>query len=224
MNLSVILVAGGEGTRFGSVLPKQFQLLSGKPVLFHSLLTFSEAFPGINIVVVLPENYIDLWKKLCFEHYIELPHQVVAGGPERFHSVKSGLAVIDNDCIVAIHDAARPLVSKALVRRVFIQARVHPAVVPAIIPHDSVRMVDKALNKPVSRDLLRLIQTPQVFHSEILKKAYQQNYRLEFTDDATVVESVGMKITLIEGDPENIKITTPTDLIIAQAILNHRTT
>ncbi|MDP2423084.1 MAG: 2-C-methyl-D-erythritol 4-phosphate cytidylyltransferase [Bacteroidales bacterium] len=220
MKLFGIIVAGGGGRRFGTLQPKQFQLLAGRPMLMHPIATFYKAVPGIQLIVVLPEEYIPVWKKLCIDYQFDIPHSLINGGPERFHSVKRGLSLVVGDGLVAIHDGARPLVSPAIITEAIRMAKISRAVLPAVVPSDSVRQVIGNTNKPMVREELRLIQTPQVFDISLIKKAYLQNYHPSFTDDATVVESIGISVSLIEGGHENIKITRPADLLLAEALLN----
>ncbi len=220
LNYYAVIVAAGSGSRFGGGHPKQFQLLSGQPILMHSIQTFCAAIESIKIIVVLPEEYIWLWKKLCIEHVFFIPHEIIDGGPERFLSVKRGLSLVNGDGLVAIHDGARPLASGEMIKRLFAMARVRKCVAPAIQPPDSVRLVEGAHSKPIKRSNIRLIQTPQVFDIKTLQRAYQQNFHPSFTDDATVVESIGGVVTLVEGEQTNIKITLPHDLLYAESILN----
>lgn len=220
MKKFVIIVAAGTGKRFGNKLPKQFELLCGRPMLMYPVETFFKAETGICIIVVIPKNYMDQWKELCLQYNFNIPHVVIAGGPERFHSVKNGLGLIDDEGMVAIHDGARPLVSCELIRNAFHSAEKSGAVIPVVGLNDSVRIVTGPVHKAFERNKLRLVQTPQVFKCSVLKSAYQQQYQLHFTDDATVAEAAGEKVTLIEGSTENIKVTNPQDLTIAEALLN----
>lgn len=221
MNKYALIVAGGVGKRMNSVTPKQFMLLSGKPILYYSLKAFSESFKDIKIVIVLPKEYFKIWRNLCKEHKIKINHELAPGGETRFHSVKNGLKLInlDEDGIVAIHDGVRPLVSKTLITEAFKQAESYGNVTPAITLSESLRKINGNKNEPSDRNKYRLIQTPQCFKTEILKQAYKQVYRNKFTDDATVVESSGEKIHLMEGEKNNIKITNTYDLAIAEALI-----
>jgi 2-C-methyl-D-erythritol 4-phosphate cytidylyltransferase len=218
----VIIVAAGAGKRFSNTVPKQFELLQGKPILMYSIEAFFEAAPDIQIIVVIPKDFIDHWKELCSTYNFNMPHQVIEGGPERFHSVKNGVALIQNDGLVAVHDGARPLISQEIIKNAWRMAENYGTAIPAIEISDSVRTVEGGINRPANRKKLRLVQTPQVFKCSILKKAYQQQYDPSFTDDATVVEASGEKINLIEGSIENIKVTRAHDLIIAEALLKAR--
>jgi len=215
----VIIVAAGAGKRFGENLPKQFEMLQGKPLLMNSIQAFHEAEPGIKIIVVIPNLFLTHWKTLCNNHDFHIPHEIAEGGPERFHSVKNGLEFIGDEGLVAVHDGARPLISKEKIRNSFRLAEKFGAVVPVVEVNDSVRIITGSMHKPAARKNFRLVQTPQVFRCSLLKRAYQQNYDVNFTDDATVVEAAGEKVILIEGSTDNIKITTPHDLTMAEALL-----
>lgn len=218
----VIITAGGKGSRMGAAIPKQFLILNGLPLIMHSINAFILHSADIKVIVVLPEEYFDIWKTLCSEHDFNAGHLLCAGGETRFQSVKNGLTLVDNKGIVAVHDAVRPLVSSALINRCFSETSEKGNAVPAVAVKDSVREVNLKDNKPISRDRLRLVQTPQVFMAGILKNAYQQENNIAFTDDAVVAESQGVKINLIEGDDKNIKITTPDDLLIAEALMKEK--
>ncbi len=217
MNKYALIVAGGIGKRMDSQTPKQFKILADKPLLFHSLTAFSESFEDIEIIVAIPEEYFRIWETICSEFNIKIKHKLVKGGKTRFHSVKNGLAIIDLKVngIVAIHDAARPLLTKNLIKELFAKAEKYGNAIPAISLNDSIREITESVSKPKDRNDFRLIQTPQCFTTQLLNKAYNQNYKPSFTDDATVVETTGEIINLVEGDRNNIKITTPADLIIA---------
>jgi 2-C-methyl-D-erythritol 4-phosphate cytidylyltransferase len=199
--------------------PKQFMLLAGKPVLMHTIERFREAIPGINIVVVLAGNLNDQWRELCKEYRFTVPHQLADGGSTRFHSVRNGLAIIPPGCLVGVHDAARPLVSVKTILSAFATAGQKGNACPFVPVFDSLRKVDGENNVAVDRNSFRIIQTPQCFQSSLLKQAFLQDYSDQFTDDASVLEALGEKINLVEGNAENIKITTAKDLIIAEALL-----
>ena len=203
----------------GSDQPKQFLLIGDKPLLMHTFDAFSFLFESVKIILVLPADLIEAWKKICSQHDFLIPHKIIEGGPKRYHSVKSGLNHVPGDSIVAIHDAARPLVSEATIKSCFKIAGRKGNAVPAVSITESVREVDGSLNHSVDRSKLRLIQTPQVFQASQIRKAYQQPYDEKFTDDATVLESTGESIHLIDGNLENIKITFPDDLILAEQML-----
>jgi len=218
----VIIVAAGAGKRFSDNLPKQFELLLSKPMLMYSIEAFYEAARDIHIIVVIPKDFVDSWKELCSSCDFNIPHKVIEGGPERFHSVKNGLSLIHDDGLVAVHDGARPLISQEIIKNAYRIAENYGTAIPVIEISDSVRTVAGGINQPADRKKLRLVQTPQVFKCSILKKAYQQQYDPSFTDDATVVEASGEKIILVEGSTDNIKVTRPQDLIIAEALLRAR--
>lgn len=200
-------------------IPKQFLELHGKPVLMHSIEIFAKAIPEINIILVLPLPYRKEWETLCKKHNFIIPFQLTEGGETRFHSVKNGLALVPENAVVGIHDAARPLVNIQTIINAFETAEQKGNASPAIQINESIREVKNNNNKAIDRSTIFIIQTPQCFQSNLIKKAFSQEYRHSFTDDASVLEAMGEKINLIEGNRENIKITTPLDLIIAEAIM-----
>jgi 2-C-methyl-D-erythritol 4-phosphate cytidylyltransferase len=216
---AVIFVAGGTGTRMGSALPKQFLTLNNTPILIHTLRNFHAFNPFFEMVVVMHHDYISFWKDLCLQFENVPAHIVVAGGEERFHSVKNGLnALSESVNSVAVHDAVRPLVSHETLTRCFEALNENAAVVPAIPINDSIREVHGILNKSVDRSLYKRIQTPQCFESTMLKEAYSKPFSPLFTDDASVVEANGHSVFLVEGNLENIKITSPIDLIVGESL------
>ncbi len=214
-----IIVAGGSGSRMTADVPKQFLLLQERPILMHTIEGFYQYNSEIEIIVALPENQFEYWNQLKTKHNFAIPHQTVAGGEYRFFSVKNCIEKIECEGIVAIHDGVRPLVSKATIERCFVKAREAGNAIPVIDLVDSIREIKNSGNQAVDRSKYKLIQTPQVFKSEILKEAYEQPFSTFFTDDASVVESLGYQINLVEGNMENIKITTPQDLLIADILL-----
>jgi 2-C-methyl-D-erythritol 4-phosphate cytidylyltransferase len=220
MNLYALIVAGGAGKRMGTQIPKQFLELDGKPVLMHTISRFRAFDESIEIITVLPRNQINFWKELCMKYSFSIPHKLVTGGSSRFMSVKNGLDHVDVNSLVAVHDGVRPLVTIQTIKRCFEAAKEFGNAVPVIVPADSLRMIKEQRSLPVDRKLIRIIQTPQVFESGLIKNAYLQEYSAEFTDDATVLEKTGEKIHLVEGNRENIKITNPGDLAIAAALLH----
>jgi 2-C-methyl-D-erythritol 4-phosphate cytidylyltransferase len=220
MQKSVIIVAGGLGMRMNSDLPKQFMIVAGKPVLMHTLLKFYHFDQKLNIVLVLPREHIETWNLLCSQHRFFIPHQIETGGSERFFSVKNGFKHIDEKGIVAIHDGVRPLVSGELIQHSFDAAAKFGSAIPVTKPPESVRKVDSSNSHPVDRDHYRLVQTPQTFKASLILEAYELAWKPQFTDDATVLEAAGHQVHLIEGAPENIKITRPSDLIFAEALFN----
>jgi len=217
-----IIVAGGNGKRMHSALPKQFLPLEGRPVLMHTIERFYTFDESTEIIVVLPADNHDLWQSLVRDHSFTIRHEVVCGGEERFHSVLAGLSRVENDTLVAIHDGVRPLVSHDTIWRCFADAEEFGTAIPFIEPADSVRLLSGDNSIPHPRREVRLIQTPQVFKSNLIKKAYEQGYDPGFTDDATVAEAFGIPVHLTHGNRENIKITNPEDMVIAQALLRHQ--
>jgi 2-C-methyl-D-erythritol 4-phosphate cytidylyltransferase len=221
MNLYAIIVAGGSGQRMQSQVPKQFLELAGKPILLHTIQNFISYNSSIQIVIVLPEQHIPTWQGIIEKHQFSAKHLVVKGGDVRFISVKNGLDAIPNDGLVAIHDGVRPLVNHETIHRCYTQAEIHGNAIPCIPVYETVRKINGTDSSLEDRSVLRLIQTPQVFKIQLIKKAYEQPYKIEFTDDASVLESIGEKICLVEGNRENIKITDPLDLLIAGNILQN---
>ena len=214
----VIIVAGGSGSRMQSALPKQFLMLGGMPVVARTINTFSEALPGADIVVVLPEEHIPLWENLRARFDV-VPHRMVAGGKERFYSVLNGINALAEDVeYIAVHDGVRALVTKKLIIRAMLAAEEHDAVIPVVDVVDSYRRVEGDDSHIVPRTELRIVQTPQVFKASLLRKAYDVPFNPTFTDDASVVEAMGHKITLVEGERANIKLTTPEDMTYAEAL------
>src|SRR5258705_3019031 len=214
-----IIVAVGAGTRMGGDVPKQFQLLKTKPVLWHTLKAFTEAYDDIQIILVLPENNIDQGGQMIKEfpsHHIS----IAGGGDTRFQSVKNGLKFVENESIVFVHDAVRCLVSSQLIHRCEKAALEKGNAIPSIAATDTIRIETGSGNEQMDRNRVRIIQTPQVFFSNIIKPAFDLPYQEIFTDEASVIETTGVKINLIEGEATNIKITWPVDLLIAEKILD----
>jgi 2-C-methyl-D-erythritol 4-phosphate cytidylyltransferase len=219
MKLYAIIVAGGTGKRMGAEMPKQYLELAGKPVLMRTIERFKAFSESIEIITVLPENQLMFWASLQKKYSFDIQHTIVKGGRTRFFSVRNGLKFVDIPGIVAIHDGVRPFVSIDTIQRCFDEAERSGNAIPVIPPSDTLRLISENGSTPVNRLLVRQVQTPQVFRAELIKKAYQQEYRQEFTDDATVLEKSGISINLVEGNRENIKITNPEDLIISSALL-----
>ena len=218
----VIIVAGGSGRRMQSALPKQFLILDGLPVVARTINTFAEAMPGADIVVVLPKDDIEMWRNLAARFDVAV-HRCVAGGEERFHSVKCGLEALSPEVeYVAVHDGVRALVSKKLIIRTLLDAEQNDATIPVIEVADSYRRVTGQESEIVPRSELRIVQTPQIFKASLLRKAYEQPFSTAFTDDASVVETLGQRISLVEGERTNIKLTTPDDLSWAEWWLRSR--
>lgn len=217
-----IIVAGGSGTRMNSPVPKQFLKLNGLPVLMHTINKFSDLNAGIEIIVVLPNQLIDEWKSLCVEFNFSTAVKIAEGGETRFNSVKNGLALIKGEGLVAVHDAVRPLVNQKTILAGYRDAEMYGSAVPAIPLNDSIRQIETTKSIAVDRARYCTIQTPQCFTTAIIKKAYLKEYKFNFTDDATVVEAIGEKIHLIDGTPDNIKITTPQDLAVAEVLMKFK--
>jgi 2-C-methyl-D-erythritol 4-phosphate cytidylyltransferase len=217
-----LIVAGGKGTRIKSSMPKQFLELNGTPVLIHTLRAFYDYSDSISIVLVLPEDDFKTWHTLAAKHHFDKPVILRKGGDSRFQSVRNGLDQLSGEGLVAIHDGVRPLVSKDIIGASFRLAAVHKNAVAAVRLKDSIRMTDQDNTKAVDRSRFRLIQTPQTFDLQLIKKAYQMKEDPSLTDDASVAERAGHTISLFEGSYENIKITTPEDLIIAEALLKNK--
>lgn len=221
MKTAVVIVAGGKGTRMGTEEPKQFLNLCGKPVLMHTIDRFKKALKDVCIVLVLPKAHQDYWHSLCEKYQFNIQHSIAIGGASRFASVKSGLEKIPKDIThIGVHDAVRPMVSTAVIAKTYDLAQNHPAVIPCIDVDDSLRMQTDSGNQAVDRSLYKRVQTPQVFQSDVLVKAYEQKESLDFTDDASVVEKMGYSIHITQGNPENIKITRPSDLILIASFMN----
>lgn len=215
----VVIVAGGSGRRMGGALPKQFMIVDGMPIVARTINTFAEALPGGDIVVVLPEEHIPMWQNLA-SRFDVAEHRCVVGGKERFHSVKAGVEALGDEVeYIAVHDGVRALVTKRLIIGAMLAAEEHKAVIPVMGVVDSYRQVEGSESRIIDRTTLRTVQTPQVFEAALLRKAYEQEYDAKFTDDASVVEAMGVNIALIEGERGNIKITTPDDLEYAEWLL-----
>lgn len=221
MKYYAIIVAGGSGNRMQTETPKQFLLLKNLPVLMHTIKAFAQSDTQPKILLVLSKDQQGYWTRLCEEFNFHIPHEVIDGGKERFHSVKNAIRTIEEDSFVAIHDAVRPLVSKSLIDNCFKAAEAHGNVIAAVQSSDSVRMLRNEKSSALKRDEIYLVQTPQTFSVSILKEAYHQDFADHFTDDASVVESIGYGINIIEGERGNIKITYPIDLELAELLLKN---
>lgn len=218
MKYYAIIVAGGKGLRMGGDVPKQFQLVGGRPVLMHTLQQFRNAIADLQIILVLPREQQDYWRERCRQYEFGVEHRVADGGQTRFHSVKNGLALIPDgeEGIVGVHDGVRPFASADLIRRCYAAAVEAEAVVPAVPVVESLRHEERGA---IDRKGYRLVQTPQTFSIPLLKAAYRQAYLETFTDDASVVEAYGHRVAMIDGIRENIKLTTPFDMVVAEALL-----
>ncbi len=222
-------MAAGSGTRMGAQMPKQFLEIGGKAILQKTMEVFLEACPGISVVTVLPKDHIAYWREYCLDHNFICPQILVSGGITRFHSVRNALERIPDGAVVAVHDGVRPLVTPELVRNLFEKAEDASALIPVVPCVDTMKMLEKKGDEltaipgaTADRSVLYGAQTPQIFHSEILKEAYSQAYDTAFTDDASVVEKYGKSLSYAIGERLNIKITTADDLLLANAILSLR--
>ncbi|GAA4422877.1 2-C-methyl-D-erythritol 4-phosphate cytidylyltransferase [Pontibacter saemangeumensis] len=212
-----IIVAGGSGSRMQQALPKQFAEVAGKPILMHTIERFHRYNPEVRLIVVLPQLQLTVWRALCQKHGFNLSHRTVAGGATRFGSVKNGLKEVQGEALVAVHDGVRPFVETGTIKAAFGAAALYGSAVVAVSPKDSIRELTQEGSRAVPRANYRLVQTPQCFRASILRRAYEQPEQECFTDDASVVEQLGEKVALVEGSYRNIKITTPEDLVLAEA-------
>ena len=218
MKRYVVIVAGGQGVRMGADRPKQFLEIGGKPILRHTIERFLAFDPSFEVIVVLPSAQKEWWRDYCRQSGFLERYSIVSGGITRFHSVQNALQYVVGQGLVAVHDGVRPLVSRPLLERIFAAAEEAPAVIPAVPVVESVRRVEEDASVPVNRDGLVLVQTPQVFAADVLKKAYDQPFSPSFTDDASVVEASGVRVHVVPGDRMNLKITTPEDLQFAEGL------
>jgi 2-C-methyl-D-erythritol 4-phosphate cytidylyltransferase len=222
MKRYVVIVAGGSGKRMGADIPKQFLELGGRPLLMHTIERFKMFDASMELITVLPEDQLRHWCDLQEKYSFRIPQTLVKGGSSRFYSVKNGLEFVEGSGLVAIHDGVRPFVSLDTIQRCFEVAEKLGNAIPVLPPSDTLRIINGKESSTLNRLNVRLVQTPQVFHSDLLKEAYKQEYMVDFTDDATVVEKTGVKINLVDGNRENIKITNPEDLLISNAFLAER--
>lgn len=216
---STIIVAGGSGTRLGGPVPKQFQFVKGRPLLMWAIEAFHRYDASMPLIVVLPQAHFEIWRALCMGHRFFIEHQVVAGGEQRYHSVKAGLEKVEGDGLVAVHDGVRPLVSTDLIARCFDAAHAHGAAIPVVPVVPSVRETTADGSRALDRSKLLAVQTPQCFHTDLLRKAFALPYDPTFTDEATMVERLGVKVSLVEGEENNIKVTSAMDMRLADAFL-----
>jgi len=217
MTKSIIITAGGIGKRMESSIPKQFIEVKGLPILMHTISRFFEYDNSIEIIIVLPKDHMSFWDELVTKFKFKIPHKIVEGGKERFFSIQNGLKSANGD-LIGIHDGVRPFVSVKVIQSVFAATMKYNAVIPVVDLKESIRRVGEFETKAVDRSTYKIVQTPQCFTSDVIKKAYLQEYSIEFTDDASVVEKMGTKIHLVNGNDENIKITTPMDLKLASIL------
>ncbi len=219
---TVIIVAGGKGERMNSAVPKQFLPLAGRPVLMHTIELFHRFDAGCSIILVLPDSQQAYWKQLCTDYAFTIEHQVANGGNSRFFSVKNGLALAPDEGLIAVHDGVRPLASVATIENCFNAAELQGTAIPVTDAVESIRKLTEKGSIAVDRTQYKLVQTPQVFEAALLKKAYNQPFSELFTDDASVVEAFGHAVSLVTGNPENIKITTPVDILYAEVLINQQ--
>jgi 2-C-methyl-D-erythritol 4-phosphate cytidylyltransferase len=222
MKKIAIIVAGGSGSRMGSQLPKQFILLREKPVLYYTLKAFLDAYADMQVILVLPGDYIEMGREIIDAWFDPEIIQITEGGDTRFQSVQNGLQLVQEEAIIFVHDGVRCMLSQDLIHRCYQTALETGTAVPAIASKDSVRILTSEGNEAVDRNQVRLIQTPQTFHSKILLPAFQIDYKDKFTDEATVVEAFGIKISLVEGEEANIKLTLPVDMVLAEKLMGER--
>jgi 2-C-methyl-D-erythritol 4-phosphate cytidylyltransferase len=214
-----VIVAGGAGTRMNNAVPKQFLLLKNKPVLYYTIDTFLKSYSDMQIILVLPEEHVAAGQEVIDAFFDYSRIKITTGGRTRFHSVQNGLQLIEEESIVFVHDAVRCLLTTDLIKRCFTAAIEYGSAIPVITSKDSVRLITGEDNTAIDRACIKLVQTPQTFHSKILLPAFNIDYKDKFTDEATVVEAYGLKIHLLEGEDDNMKITLPADIIIAEQLL-----
>lgn len=219
MQRSTIIVAGGSGLRLGGPVPKQFQTVKGRPLLMWTIEAFHRYDAAMSLVVVLPQTHFEIWRALCMGHRFFIEHQVVAGGEQRWHSVKAGLAKVEGDGLVAVHDGVRPLVSTGLIGRCFDAADRHAAAIPVVPVVPSIRETTAEGSRALDRSKLLAVQTPQCFHTDLLRKAFELPFDPAFTDEATLVERLGVNVSLVEGEENNIKVTTAMDMRVVEISL-----
>ncbi len=220
MKKFAVIVAGGMGSRMNHTVPKQFLLLNGKPVLYYTIKAFLQAYADLQLILVLPEAHVSAGQEIIDAFFDYERIQITVGGRTRFHSVQNGLAMINDESIIFVHDAVRCLVTEDLIHRCYEAALDQGSAIPVVDSRDSLRMITDEGNEALERSRIRLVQTPQTFHSKILLPAFKIDYKEKFTDEATVVESFGLKVQLIAGEENNLKITSPVDLLIAERLIH----
>lgn len=218
--LTFIITAGGIGKRMGGLIPKQFLLLNDKPILMHTIERIHAFDTSAQLIVTLPADYLKDWTEMCEKYVFQIKHEIISGGEERFDSIKNALEKATGDWI-AVHDGVRPFVSQGVLTQLLLEVKKHRAVIPVIPVKESLRLVEGESSVAVPRSHYQIVQTPQIFEAKLLKKAYEQKYAATFTDDASVVESIGARIHLVSGNEENVKITNLLDLSVAAIILKN---
>lgn len=219
MRKYAVIVAGGKGLRMGTAVPKQFLELNGHPVLYHTIKAFLTAYADMHLVLVLPQDQLSYAQMVLQSFPERIDMTIVSGGETRYHSVQNGLKAVEGEAVIFVHDGVRPLVTPALIQRCYEQAVEKGSAIPAIPVADSVRVVDGEDSDPIDREAMRIIQTPQTFRSDVLLPAFEQVWQPSFTDEATVVEAHGTDVYLVAGERSNIKVTTPEDMVIAEALM-----
>lgn len=222
MKKYAIILAAGSGSRMNSPLPKQFHIIGGKPLLYYSLSTFLNSYEDLQVILVLPEEYIGAGQEIIDAFFDYKRVRLTVGGRTRFHSVQNGLKLVEEDSIVFVHDGVRCLLTETLIHRCYDAVLRFGSAIPVVPSKDSVRIITHEGNEAVDRDIVRLVQTPQAFYSKILLPAFNIDFKDKFTDEASVVEAFGLKTYLVEGETDNIKITTPMDLVVAKKIIQLR--
>ncbi len=220
MKKYAVIVAGGVGSRMNTSTPKQFLLLKNKPVLFYSIDVFLKAYDDLQVILVLPDEHISKGQEVIDAYFNTSRITICQGGRTRFHSVQNGLSLINDESIIFVHDGVRCLITKNLIQRCYVKAEASGSAIPVITSKDSIRLLTDEGNVALERNSVKLVQTPQVFHSKILLNAFKIDYKDKFTDEATVVEAFGIKVNLVQGEENNIKITTATDIVIAEQLIN----
>ena len=221
MEKTIIIVAGGQGMRFDAEKPKQFQYIRERPLALHTIDLFHRYDGKMQIIMGLAQEYFSFWESICDQFQFDIPHTLSPGGEPRYHTVRNALPKVKKGNLVGIHDAVRPLVYRHTIDRCYEAAEKNGAAIPCVRVHNTIRKVTREGSRWVDREKLRAVQTPQVLRYDILMEGYRQPYSAYFTDDASVVESIGYPVTLVEGNPENIKITTPEDLLFAEAVFDY---
>jgi 2-C-methyl-D-erythritol 4-phosphate cytidylyltransferase len=220
MKKYAVIVAGGSGSRMNSNIPKQFLLIKNKPLLFYTIEVFLKTYDDLQVILVLPQEHMSKGQEIVDAFFDTSRISICPGGRTRFHSVQNGLQLINEDSIIFVHDGVRCLVTKDLIERCFTATKISGSAIPVITSKDSVRLLNGDAHIAVDRSTVKLVQTPQTFHSKILLTAFKIDYKDKFTDEAMVVEAFGIKVYLIDGEENNIKITTPADMIIAEQIIS----
>jgi 2-C-methyl-D-erythritol 4-phosphate cytidylyltransferase len=220
MKKFAVIVAGGTGSRMNNTIPKQFLLLQGKPILYYTIYSFLQAYDDLQIILVLPEEHVAAGQEIIDAFFDYNRIQITIGGRTRFHSVQNGLQLVEEEGIVFVHDAVRCMVSIDLIKRCYDAAMETGSAIPVVDSKDSIRLITEDGNEALERSNIKLVQTPQTFHSKILLPAYQIDYKDKFTDEASVVEAFGLKVQMVQGEENNFKITTPVDLVIAEHLLS----